>query len=41
MEWVGGVPLRLWLMERLNFENRVLPGLGIIGLPAGHLRSHP
>ncbi len=30
MEWVGGVPLRLWLMERLNFENRVLPGLGII-----------
>jgi serine/threonine protein kinase len=29
-EWVGGVPLRLWLMERLNFENRVLPGLGII-----------
>jgi serine/threonine protein kinase len=31
MEWVGGVPLRLWLMERLNFENRVLPGLGIIG----------
>ena len=22
-EWVGGVPLRLWLMERLNFENRV------------------
>ena len=30
MEWVGGVPLRLWLMERLNFENRVLPGLGIL-----------
>jgi serine/threonine protein kinase len=30
MEWVGGVPLRLWLMERLKFENRVLPGLGII-----------
>jgi serine/threonine protein kinase len=30
MEWVGGVPLRLWLMERLNFENRVLPGLGLI-----------
>ncbi|MDB5106790.1 MAG: prkC 6 [Fibrobacteres bacterium] len=30
MEWVGGIPLRLWLMERLNFENRVLPGLGII-----------
>ncbi|MEO7423744.1 MAG: protein kinase, partial [Fibrobacteria bacterium] len=30
MEWVGGVPLRLWLMERLTFENRVLPGLGII-----------
>jgi serine/threonine protein kinase len=30
MEWVGGVPLRLWLMERLNFENRVLPGLGIV-----------
>jgi serine/threonine protein kinase len=30
MEWVGGVPLRLWLMERLNFDNRVLPGLGII-----------
>jgi serine/threonine protein kinase len=30
MEWVGGVPLRLWLMERLNFENRVLPGLAII-----------
>ncbi|MEO6097706.1 MAG: serine/threonine-protein kinase [Fibrobacteria bacterium] len=30
MEWVGGVPLRLWLMERLNFENRVLPGLGFI-----------
>lgn len=30
MEWVSGVPLRLWLMERLNFENRVLPGLGII-----------
>lgn len=31
MDWVSGVPLRLWLMERLNFENRVLPGLGIIG----------
>jgi serine/threonine-protein kinase len=30
MEWVGGIPLRLWLMERLNFENRVLPGLGIV-----------
>lgn len=30
MEWVGGAPLRMWLMERLNFENRVLPGLGII-----------
>ncbi len=30
MEWVTGTPLRMWLMERLNFENRVLPGLGII-----------
>jgi serine/threonine protein kinase len=30
MEWVGGTPLRLWLMERLSFDNRVLPGLGII-----------
>jgi len=30
MEWISGTPLRLWLMERLNFENRVLPGLGII-----------
>lgn len=30
MEFVTGTPLRLWLMERLNFENRVLPGLGII-----------
>ncbi len=30
MEWVSGIPLRLWLMERLNFENRVLPGLGMI-----------
>lgn len=30
MEWVGGTPMRMWLLERLNFENRVLPGLGII-----------
>ncbi len=30
MEWIPGTPLRLWLMERLNFENRVLPGVGII-----------
>lgn len=30
MEWVGGTPLRLWMMERLSFDNRVLPGLGII-----------
>jgi serine/threonine protein kinase len=30
MEWISGTPLRLWLMERLNFENRVLPGLAII-----------
>jgi serine/threonine protein kinase len=30
MDWIPGTPLRLWLMERLNFENRVLPGLGII-----------
>ncbi len=30
MEWISGIPLRLWLMERLNFENRVLPGLAII-----------
>jgi len=30
MEWVAGSPLRLWLMERLNFDTRVLPGLGII-----------
>lgn len=30
MEWVGGTPMRLWLMERLSFDNRVLPGLGII-----------
>ena len=30
MEWVGGTPMRLWLMERLNFDTRVLPGLGII-----------
>jgi len=30
MEWVSGVPLRMWLMERLTFENRVLPGLGIV-----------
>ena len=30
MEWVSGVPLRMWLLERMNFENRVLPGLGLI-----------
>jgi serine/threonine-protein kinase len=30
MEWVGGTPMRLWLMERLSFDTRVLPGLGII-----------
>jgi serine/threonine protein kinase len=30
MEWVGGTPMRLWLMERLSFDNRVLPGLGLI-----------
>jgi serine/threonine protein kinase len=30
MEWIPGIPLRLWLLERLNFDNRVLPGLGIL-----------
>ncbi len=30
MEWVSGTPLRMWLMERLTFDNRVLPGLGIV-----------
>lgn len=30
MEWVSGVPLRMWLLERLTFENRVLPGLGLL-----------
>lgn len=30
MEWVSGTPLRMWLMERLTFENRVLPGLGLL-----------
>jgi serine/threonine protein kinase len=30
MEWVGGTPMRLWMMERLSFDTRVLPGLGII-----------
>jgi serine/threonine protein kinase len=30
MEWVSGMPLRMWLMERLTFENRVLPGLGLV-----------
>lgn len=30
MEWVSGIPLRLWLMERLTFENRVLPGLRLV-----------
>jgi serine/threonine protein kinase len=30
MEWISGVPLRMWLLERLTFENRVLPGLGLL-----------
>jgi serine/threonine protein kinase len=30
MEWVSGSPLRMWLLERLTFENRVLPGLGLL-----------
>ncbi len=30
MEFVTGIPLRMWLLERLTFENRVLQGLALV-----------